>query len=71
MREHRVQYSEFEAAQKLGITVERLRALVKDHLLNGEGRALAFRPTDLVLLKYLASAPATAALPPPEPPMSS
>jgi hypothetical protein len=60
-------YSEHEAAAMLGITVEALRSLVKNHITRDEelpeDACAALRPADLLLLRMLngsASAPRTA-----------
>lgn len=55
--EGKVQYSEQEAAEKLGISVSDLRVLVKSHIAKDEeiGSVSQFRPSDLVLLRILAS----------------
>ena len=52
----RIQYSENEAARILGLSVDELRALVRDHILNDpDSDALdTYEPTDLVLLRVLA-----------------
>ena len=67
-RPAKAQYNEVEAAEALGITVERLRSLVKDHILNGEEDASAlthacYQPSDLLVLRFLASRAVTATTP--------
>jgi hypothetical protein len=59
-KQPRVQYSEIEAAEILGVTVEQLRSLVKSHIVKDEpdGAAVSvtsFHATDLVLLRILAA----------------
>ncbi len=55
----KVQYTETEAAALLGISVERLRDLVRRHIIKEEAdpSALAyatFQPSDLLVLRILA-----------------
>lgn len=52
----KIRYSEDEAARKLGLSVEQLRRLVKDHLTSGEDVPAvdSFQPSDLVMLRVLA-----------------
>ena len=59
MRSEKHQYSEHEAANQLGISVERLREIVKSHILNGEDGARGhgldtYQASDIVLLRILA-----------------
>ena len=59
-KQPRLQYSESEAAEILGITVEQLRSLVKSHIVKDESDSAAvsvssFHATDLVLLRILAA----------------
>jgi len=55
------QYSEREAAEELGVSVEQLRSLIRNHIvetdedLNNVGVA-NFHPSDLLVLKILAGA---------------
>jgi hypothetical protein len=57
-RAAKVQYSETEAAQLLGISVEELRTLVKEHIVNedepGNGAVTVFQSSDLLVLRILA-----------------
>ena len=52
------QYSELEAAQELGVSVDQLRSLIRNHIvetdedLNNVGVA-SFHPSDLLVLKIL------------------
>ena len=53
-------YSEAEAANVVGVSVEQLRLLIQKHVLNDTGRlasrvAMHFQPTDLLLLRFLAA----------------
>jgi hypothetical protein len=55
----KVQYTENEAAVLLGISVERLRALVRHHIVKEERESsnlayATFQPSDLLVLKILA-----------------
>lgn len=59
-------YTENEVAQELGVTVEHLRALIRERVMPGDEDArqssiLSFQPSDLLLLKLLASESAQAA----------
>jgi hypothetical protein len=67
-RPTKAQYTEAEAAEVLGISVERLRNLVQDHILHGEEEAsvlphASYQPSDLLVLRFLTSRTATAASP--------
>jgi predicted transcriptional regulator len=67
-RPNKAQYTEVEAAEVLGITVERLRCLVKDHILTGEEEDSAlshacYQPSDLLVLRFLTSRGVTATSP--------
>ena len=51
-------YSETEAAEALGVSVEQLRALIKNHIVDVDEDLLNssvanFQPSDLLLLKIL------------------
>jgi len=53
-------YNEAEAARALGVTLDEFRALVRDHLLEddeqlGNLARMYFQPSDLVVLRLLAS----------------
>lgn len=55
----KVQYSESEAAEELGVTVEQLRTLIRSHIVEGEEDlsnvpVASFHPSDLVVLRILA-----------------
>ena len=54
----KVQYSEYEAANMLGISIEQLRGLVRDHIVKEWNSAApevpTFHPSDLVILRVLA-----------------
>ena len=58
-KQPRVQYSEIEAADLLGLTVDQLRMLVKNHIVKDESEGApfsisSFQPSDLVVLRILA-----------------
>lgn len=53
-------YSEAEAADKVGVSVEQLRFLIRKHVLDrntapASATGVAFQATDLLLLKFLAT----------------
>jgi hypothetical protein len=60
----KTQYSEQEAAEELGLTLEELRALIRSHIvetdddLNNVPMA-SFHPSDLLVLKLLLKSKAT------------
>lgn len=61
-------YTEQEAADALGVSVEQLRSLVAAHILSGESSPAPIEPgiaqysrSDLILLRFLRSQPAPAA----------
>lgn len=56
---NKAQYTEAEAAQQLGVTVEDLRTLIRRHIVVEENDANAvpmssFQPSDLLVLRMLA-----------------
>jgi len=57
-RAAKVQYSESEAAQMLGISIDELRTLVKAHIVSedepGNGAVTVFQSSDLLVLRILA-----------------
>jgi hypothetical protein len=60
----RVEYSEVEAAEMLGITVENLRALVRSHIVKDEDPSVtveSFHQSDLLLLRLLGGIPSSRA----------
>ena len=70
MAQHRTaksQYSETEAAAVIGVSVDQLRTLIRQHVTvpdeaGEESKATTFQPSDLVLLRILArQAPVQAA----------
>ncbi len=53
-------YSEAEAAAELGVSVDRLRTLIREHIMTkeDEGRnppVVMFQPSDLLVLKLLST----------------
>jgi len=59
-KQNKTQYSEAEAAQELGVTVEQLRVLIRQHIAQTDedlnNIAIAtFHASDLLVLKLLAS----------------
>jgi hypothetical protein len=56
---NQTQYSEVEAAQALGVTVEQLRSLIRSHIAQSEEdlnhiAVASFHASDLLVLKILA-----------------
>ena len=56
------QYSELEAAHALGVSTDELRRLIRCHIVRGEDELpslsqASFQPSDLLLLRLLASQP--------------
>jgi hypothetical protein len=56
---NKTQYSEGEAAQELGMTVEQLRVLIRSHIAQSDEdlnhiAMASFHPSDLLVLKLLA-----------------
>ena len=53
----KVQYSEIEVAETLGVSIEELRALVRSHIAAGEesgnGAVTVFHSSDLLVLRIL------------------
>ena len=63
LRTGKSHYSETEAAEELGISVERLRVLIRRHIVTSDEDLnnvpmASFQPSDLLLLKLLATTPA-------------
>ncbi len=58
-KQNKTQYSEAEAAQELGMTVEQLRVLIRNHVAQSDEdlthiAMASFHPSDLLVLKLLA-----------------
>lgn len=56
---NKAHYSESEAAQQLGVTVEELRTLIRRHIVVDDGDSgnvpmTSFQPSDLLVLRLLA-----------------
>ena len=56
---NKTQYSEAEAAQQLGISIEELRTLIRRHIVVEDSDAnnvpmTSFQPSDLLVLRLLA-----------------
>jgi hypothetical protein len=54
------QYSETEAAEELGISVDQLRTMIRSHVVDREEdlnnvSATSFQPSDLLVLRLLSS----------------
>ncbi|HUS07017.1 MAG TPA: hypothetical protein VMZ52_11995 [Bryobacteraceae bacterium] len=55
-----VHYSEIEAAERLGVSIEELRSLVRNHIVQSDDElpnleSASFKQSDLVVLKIFAS----------------
>lgn len=62
LRTGKSHFSETEAAEELGISVERLRVLIRRHIITTDEDLnnvpiATFQPSDLLLLKLFASSP--------------
>jgi hypothetical protein len=60
----KTQYSEHEAAEELGLSVEQLRTLIRSHIAETDEdlnhiAAASFHPSDLLVLKLLAASNST------------
>jgi hypothetical protein len=58
-KQNKTQYSEMEAAQELGLTVDQLRVLIRKHIAHSDEdlnhiAMASFHPSDLLVLKILA-----------------
>ena len=58
-KQNKTQYSEVEAAQELGMTVEQLRVLIRNHIAQSDEdlnhiAMASFHPSDLLVLRLLA-----------------
>lgn len=54
----KAQYSEVEAAEELGVTVDQLRSMIRTHIVEREEdlsnvSIASFQPSDLLLLRFL------------------
>lgn len=55
---NKTQYTEAEAAQELGVTVEQLRVLIRNHIAQSDEdlnhiATASFHPSDLLVLRFL------------------
>jgi hypothetical protein len=60
------QYSEREAAEELGVSVEQLRTMIRSHVVDRDEDinnvpVTAFQPSDLLILRLLTGKPANSA----------
>jgi hypothetical protein len=60
----KTQYSELEAAEELGVSLEELRTLIRSHIVESDEDLnnvpmASFHPSDLLVLKLLLSSKAT------------
>ena len=58
------QYSEVEAAEELGISVDKLRTMIRSHVVDRDEDltnvpVTTFQPSDLLILRLLAGMPTT------------
>ena len=63
-RPSKSQYTEVEAAEELGVSVDCLRTIIRSHVVDREEDAenipvTAFQPSDLLILRLLAGMPTT------------
>ena len=61
-RPSKSQYTEVEAAEELGVSVDRLRSIIRSHVVDREEDAenipvTTFQPSDLLILRLLAGMP--------------
>ena len=59
---HKTQYTEAEAAEALGVTIDELRLLIRSHIAKGDDdipnlAQASFQPSDLLLLRILSRQP--------------
>ena len=57
-KQNKTQYSEAEAAEELGVTVEQLRVMIRNHIAKSDEdlthiAVATFHPSDLLVLKIL------------------
>lgn len=57
-RQNKTQYTEAEAAEELGVTVDQLRVLIRNHIAKSDEdlahiAVATFHPSDLLVLKIL------------------
>jgi hypothetical protein len=61
-RSSKSQYTEVEAAEELGVSVDRLRTMIRSHVVDREEDVVnipvtTFQPSDLLILRLLAGMP--------------
>jgi hypothetical protein len=61
-RPSKSQYTEVEAAEELGVSVDRLRSMIRSHVVDRDEDAenipvTTFQPSDLIILRLLAGMP--------------
>jgi hypothetical protein len=61
-RPSKSQYTEIEAAEELGVSVDRLRTIIRSYVVDREEDAVnipvtTFQPSDLLILRLLAGMP--------------
>jgi len=61
-RPSKAQYTEVEAAEELGVSVDRLRTIIRSHVVDREEDAVNIpvttsQPSDLLILRLLAGMP--------------
>jgi hypothetical protein len=61
-RPSKSQYTEVEAAEELGVSVDRLRTMIRSHVVDRDEDAdnipvTTFQPSDLIILRLLAGMP--------------
>jgi hypothetical protein len=61
-RQSKSQYTEVEAAEELGVSIDRLRTIIRSHVVDREEDVVnipvtTFQPSDLLILRLLAGMP--------------
>jgi hypothetical protein len=61
-RPSKSQYTEVEAAEELGVSIDRLRTIIRSHVVDREEDVVnipvtTFQPSDLLILRLLAGMP--------------
>lgn len=61
-RPSKSQYTEVEAAEELGVSVDRLRSMIRSHVVDRDEDVnnipvTTFQPSDLIILRLLAGMP--------------
>jgi hypothetical protein len=68
IKPNKVQYSEHEAAQELGLTIDQLRTLIRSHIVDSDEDLnnvpmASFHPSDLLVLKLLLNSKSSPTVP--------